>query len=158
MKLFSKVKSVKDVNKIFFDNYDSANISYFPDVVEEGLNSLNNLEGVALNDFIKYCGSIDNYFGNGEDAITIQDKLKTVLTTSILLDKHYQEIEKLTEEEFLTLAYFLTAEVPSLIDNSISSFLSSGTKTVIRTSAAYSLSNIEISFCAKRYCNFPIPL
>ncbi|MBE6158108.1 MAG: hypothetical protein E7160_04900 [Firmicutes bacterium] len=117
MKLFSKVKNVNDIKTIFFDNYNSSKFAYLSDVVESGIKSLDNLDSEVVSELIKRCTSIDNYFGAGKDAITINDKLKTVLTTSMLLDKCRDKVKELNEQEFLTLAYFLTSEVPDLINN-----------------------------------------
>ena len=117
MKLFSKVKNVNDIKTIFFDNYNSSKFAYLSDVVESGIKSLDNLDSEVVSELIKRCTSIDNYFGTGKDAITINDKLKTVLTTSMLLDKCRDKVKELNEQEFLTLAYFLTSEVPDLINN-----------------------------------------
>lgn len=117
MKLFSKVRNVNDIKDIFFKNYDSSNPAYLPDVVESGLNSLNNLGDVAKNNLVIYSDIIDSYFGLSKDQVIIQDKLKTILTTSILLDKCYDETKVLNEKEFLTLAYFLTYEDPILVNS-----------------------------------------
>jgi len=117
MKLFSKVRNVNDIKETFMKNYDSSNQLYFSDIVESGLDSMNHLDDVSKNNLVIYSGIIDSYFGLSNEQNVVRDELSTVLTTAILLDKHYDETKVLNEKEFLTLAYFLTYEDIQLIDN-----------------------------------------
>ena len=116
MKLFSEVKNKEELKEVLLNADEYNKGAYNPDIIEQGFNSINELDSLKESYLVSFGDKIDKYFGLGNDKLVIRNKLSTTFATAILIDKCYDGISNLDEKEFLTLAFYLSYVDPNLFD------------------------------------------
>ncbi len=120
MKLFSKIRNKSDIKDIFLEYYDDTSSQYYQDTIEESLTSLNRLDSKKENFLIALSQSVDTYFVEKEsDKKEVANKLNTIMTSALILDKFYQETESLNDKEFISIAFFCSSQIPEFIESKI---------------------------------------